>query len=79
MRIEIGAAIEMAPRDTLVVASDGLLDNLLPTEIVEFVRSGPLDRAVGAMVDEAQRRMAGQKSDAPSKPDDLTVVAYRAG
>jgi serine/threonine protein phosphatase PrpC len=78
MRIEIGPAIEMAPRDTLLLASDGLLDNLLPSEIVEFVRSGPLDRAVGAMVDEAQRRMASQNGNAPSKPDDLTVIAYRA-
>jgi serine/threonine protein phosphatase PrpC len=78
MRIEIGPAIDMAPRDTLVVASDGLLDNLLPGEIVEFVRSGPLDRGVGAMVAEARHRMAGQNSAGPSKPDDLTVIAYRA-
>ena len=77
MRIEIGPPIEMAARDTLVVASDGLLDNLLPNEIVEFVRSGPLDRAVGAMVAEAQQRMAGQNGAGPSKPDDLTVIAYR--
>lgn len=78
MRIEIGPPIEMAPRDTLVLASDGLLDNLLPNEIVEFVRSGPLDRAVAALVDAAQRRMASQDGNAPSKPDDLTVIAYRA-
>jgi serine/threonine protein phosphatase PrpC len=77
MRIEIGPAIEMAERDTLVVASDGLLDNLLPDEIVEYVRSGPLDRGVGAMVAEAQQRMAGQNGAGPSKPDDLTVIAYR--
>ena len=51
MRIEIGPPIEMAPRDTLVLASDGLFDNLLPDEIVESVRSGPLDEAVGALVE----------------------------
>ncbi|MCI0332732.1 MAG: serine/threonine-protein phosphatase [Planctomycetes bacterium] len=78
MRIEIGPPLEMAPRDTLVLASDGLLDNLLPSEIVEFVRSGPLDQAVGAMVAEARRRMANQDGSAPCKPDDLTVIAYRA-
>ena len=77
MRIEIGPPIELAARDTLVLASDGLLDNLLPNEIVEFVRSGPLDRAVGAMVAEAQQRMAGQNGGTPSKPDDLTVIVYR--
>ncbi len=77
MRIEIGPPTEMAARDTLVLASDGLLDNLLPSEILEFIRSGPLDRAVGALVAEAQRRMAQHESAAPSKPDDLTVIAYR--
>jgi serine/threonine protein phosphatase PrpC len=77
MRIEIGPSIEMAQRDTLVLASDGLVDNLLPSEVVEFVRSGPLDEAVGAMVAEARRRMTAADGQGPSKPDDLTVIAYR--
>jgi serine/threonine protein phosphatase PrpC len=77
MRIEIGPPIEMARRDTLVLASDGLLDNLLPGEIVEIVRSGPLNVAVSDLVTEAHRRMTSQNSSAPSKPDDLTVIAYR--
>ena len=79
MRIEIGPPIEMAPRDTLLLASDGLFDNLLPDEIVEAVRSGPLDEAVSELVGVARRRMANQNGTAPSKPDDLTVIAYRAG
>jgi hypothetical protein len=36
-----------------------------------------LDEAVGALVQTAQDRMAAQKGDAPSKPDDLTVIAFR--
>ena len=78
MRIEIGPPIEMAPRDTLLLASDGLFDNLLPDEIVETVRSGPLEDAVSALIETAQQRMANQGGSAPSKPDDLTVIAYRA-
>jgi serine/threonine protein phosphatase PrpC len=77
MRIEIGTSVKMAPRDTLVLASDGLLDNLLPGEIVDFVRSGPLGRAVSDLVTEALRRMASGDGKVPSKPDDLTVIAYR--
>jgi serine/threonine protein phosphatase PrpC len=77
MRIEIGPPIEMAARDTLLLASDGLFDNLLPDEIVEAVRSGPLERAVGELVETAQQRMANQNGTAPSKPDDLTVIAFR--
>jgi serine/threonine protein phosphatase PrpC len=77
MRIEMGPPVEMARRDTLVLASDGLLDNLLPSEIVELVRSGPLEQAVGDLAEEAQRRMTSQLGAAPSKPDDLTVIAFR--
>lgn len=77
MRIEMGPFVEMAARDTLVVASDGLLDNLLPLEVVELIRSGPLERAVGDVVEETQRRMVSQLGAAPSKPDDLTIIAYR--
>jgi PPM family protein phosphatase len=77
MRIEIGPPTELAARDTLLIASDGLFDNLLPDEIIETIRSGPLDEAVGALVQTAQDRMAAQNGDAPSKPDDLTVIAYR--
>jgi serine/threonine protein phosphatase PrpC len=77
MRIEIGPPIEMAPRDTLLLASDGLFDNLLPDEIVEAVRSGPLDEAVGSLIATAQSRMENQADGTPSKPDDLTVIAYR--
>ncbi len=77
MRIEIGPPTELAPRDTLLLASDGLFDNLLPDEIVATIRSGPLDRAVRTLVDLAQKRMASPSGTAPSKPDDLTVIAYR--
>lgn len=79
MRIEIGPPIEMAPRDTLLIASDGLFDNLLPNEIVETVRRGPLDEAIGDLVEVARQRMANQVEGMPSKPDDLTVIAYRPG
>jgi serine/threonine protein phosphatase PrpC len=77
MRIEIGPPIEMASRDTLVLASDGLLDNLLPSEVIQFVRSGPLADGVAALVAEAQNRMATDQHGAPSKPDDISVIAYR--
>ncbi len=77
MRIEIGPPLQMAPRDTLILASDGLFDNLLPNEIVNKVRSGPLDEAIGELVDVAQQRMANQDGKTPCKPDDLTVIAFR--
>ena len=80
MHVEMGPPIRMAARDTLVLASDGLLDNLLPSEIVELVRTGPLDRAVGQLAAVAQERMnatADAAGTTPSKPDDLTIIAFR--
>ena len=78
MRIEIGPTLPMAARDTLLLATDGLLDNLLIDEIVQRVRKGPLVDAVQRLADDAWRRMQGQLTDAsPSKPDDLTIVAFR--
>ncbi len=80
MHVEMGPTIRLAARDTLVLASDGLLDNLLPSEIVELVRTGPLDRAVGELAAVAQARMnatAEMAAMTPSKPDDLTIIAYR--
>jgi serine/threonine protein phosphatase PrpC len=82
MHVEMGPTIRMAARDTLVLASDGLLDNLLPSEIVELVRTGPLDRAVGQLAAVAQERMnahADADGITPSKPDDLTIIAFRPG
>jgi serine/threonine protein phosphatase PrpC len=80
MRVEMGPMIRMAARDTLVLASDGLLDNLLPSEIVEVVRTGRLDLAVGELAAVAQARMnatAKMAAMTPSKPDDLTIIAFR--
>jgi serine/threonine protein phosphatase PrpC len=77
MRIEIGSTIELAPRDTLLVASDGLWDNLLTEEIVDKVRKGPLRKAVKTVAEECGRRMVNGGEGTPSKPDDLTFILFR--
>ena len=77
MRIEVGSARTLAPRDTVLLATDGLTDNLRIEEILEIVRCGPIEGAVIALAREADRRMEGPRASEPSKPDDLTIVAYR--
>jgi serine/threonine protein phosphatase PrpC len=77
MRIEIGPAIELAAKDTVVVGSDGLFDNLHLEEIVEHVRTGPIDKAAEALRQACRQRMDDPKEGLPSKPDDLTFVIYR--
>jgi serine/threonine protein phosphatase PrpC len=77
MRIDVGAEIELSVRDTVMIASDGLMDNLHIDEIVDRIRTGPLEDAVEKVVSLARRRMAGLSSAQPSKPDDLSLILYR--
>jgi serine/threonine protein phosphatase PrpC len=77
MRIEVGAMRKLAPRDTLLLASDGLFDNLYTEEIVSRVRRGPIEKAVLALADEARGRMTQPTEGQPSKQDDLTFVVFR--
>jgi serine/threonine protein phosphatase PrpC len=77
MRIEVGAPLELAPRDSLVIASDGLSDNLRVDEAADLVRKGPLKQAVKNLVVKAHRRMTVPEPGCPSKPDDLTVLVFR--
>ena len=42
MRVEVGPALQLAARDTVLLASDGLFDNLYIDEIVDTIRRGPL-------------------------------------
>ena len=61
MRIEIGPPIEMAPRDTLLLASDGLLDNLLPDgNCRSSFAAARSTRRSARLVAEAHRRMTSQ-------------------
>jgi PPM family protein phosphatase len=78
MRIELGPSRKIAFRDTLLLTSDGLLDNLLTDEIVARCRKGPLAKGVAQLMSDAFKRMErGPNGSKPSKPDDLTIVAFR--
>jgi serine/threonine protein phosphatase PrpC len=77
MRIEIGSIQKLSFRDTVLLGSDGLFDNLHLTEIVELIRKGPLQLSVQKLVEASQQRMSSPREGHPSKPDDLTVVAFR--
>jgi len=77
MRIDIGPAIAMSPFDSLLLASDGLTDNLLLTEMVDVTRAGPLSGVAHQLAGLASERMATPQEGQPSKPDDLTFVVFR--
>lgn len=77
MRIEIGSMQKLAFRDTVLLGSDGLFDNLHLPEIIEHIRKGPIKAGVQRLVEESHQRMKAPREGYPSKPDDLTIVAFR--
>ena len=77
MRIELGPTMRLAARDTLVLATDGLFDNLQTDEITEYVRKGKLSNVVDRMSSICRQRMLQPSAGDPSKPDDLTFVVFR--
>lgn len=77
MHIAVGPTLEMSRYDTLVMATDGLFDNLHEAEIVELVRKGPLADVARALVERSLERMQRSEPGVPSKPDDLTLIVYR--
>ncbi|MEE4184680.1 MAG: protein phosphatase 2C domain-containing protein [Gammaproteobacteria bacterium] len=77
MRIEIGPRLQLAARDTVLLASDGLFDNLLESEIINIIRTGSLSDNIVQLLQLAERRMAGVEADKPCKPDDFTAILFR--
>jgi len=77
MRIELGSELPIAARDSLLLASDGLTDNVMQEEIINAIRTGPVDKALCAITDLARNRMTEEKPGQPSKPDDCTALLFR--
>jgi len=77
MHIDMGIDVKLKPRDTVLLASDGLTDNIHLQEIVDMIRKGPLSAAIDSMSSLARRRMSVESKHQPSKPDDLSVILFR--
>jgi len=75
MHISIGVRKRLAPRDTVLIATDGLIDNLHKDEIIARIRKGPIAECARQLAALARRRMEGDGD--PGKPDDLTFILYR--
>lgn len=77
MRIEMGPSMPLRARDTVLLCTDGLADNLYAEEIVNIIRCGPLRASAHALAQLCRTRMSGGKPGTASKPDDLTFLAFR--
>jgi len=77
MHVEIGPKVTLADRDTLLVASDGLYDNLQVEEITAIIRKGPLPKAARSLAAQCRARMQEDQPDRPHKPDDMSFILFR--
>lgn len=77
MHVGMSSPLRLRPRDTVVLASDGLFDNFHAWEIVEYIRRGPLLAGTRALAEQCRKRMTEPRENRPSKPDDLTIIAFR--
>lgn len=77
MRVEIGAPVQLAVFDTLLLATDGVLDNIQRADLVDVIRRGSLIEQAAALQERVQATMSGDDRDLPAHPDDATAVLYR--
>jgi serine/threonine protein phosphatase PrpC len=77
MHIQVGSPIELSARDTVLLATDGVFDNLHIQEIVDRIRKGPLEEAARSLAETCVMRMALESGSAPTKPDDATFILMR--
>ena len=77
MRLEIGPLIPVARFDTILLASDGLRDNLNQSTVIANIRSGKLDNAVQGLGNLCRGTMVDDATGHPGHPDDLTILAVR--
>ncbi len=78
MRIEIGPTLDISDQDKVVIASDGLSDNLTSHEIATRCDQSDVQMVASKLTNLASRRMMNESSTRPCKPDDLTIIVYQS-
>lgn len=76
LRLDVGPRIVLARSDTVLLASDGLSDNLLSEEYLNLARRGSLEEAAQGLLQRTQATM-GKERAAIAKPDDLSLILFR--
>ena len=78
MHIEIGPKLKLMARDKILVASDGLWDNMYLEEIVEVVHKGAVHKAAKTIQITCRGRMTSGDASLPGHADDLSFILARA-
>jgi len=72
MHVGVSSPVELRPMDRVLLASDGLFDNVAMEEIVEGLRRGAAAGSVAGLAARCLREMEGG-----GHPDDLTLLVFR--
>ncbi len=75
--VTMSGIIELDPNDTIMLASDGLTDNLYDKEICTFMRHGSLLEGTKELISQCNKNMHESRPDRLCHPDDLTLIAFR--
>ncbi|MHC8441908.1 MAG: PP2C family protein-serine/threonine phosphatase [Candidatus Eutrophobiaceae bacterium] len=68
---------QLKQRETIVLGSDGLFDNLYKNEISEIAAKKDLLAAGQHLVETCNSRMSNLSPETPHKPDDLSLILFR--
>jgi len=79
LRVEMSSPVVLARRDTLLLASDGVLDNIRRDELLDCIRIGPVERVAAELAGRVRRAMEDEASDHTGNPDDATFFLHRPG
>ncbi len=71
--IEVSLPMQLAAQDSLILATDGLTDNLTAHRIAELSHSRGADAIAIALIEEYRLMM---RDEDKAKPDDVTVIVY---
>lgn len=77
MRMDIGPEVAMQSKDTIVIASDGLLDNFSTEQIIEKVRCGQLKETAEQIVQYFREKLKSDPDGTKVKYDDLSFILCR--
>ena len=72
--LEVSALHQLDRYDMILVASDGLFDNLPPAEICTIIQGQTVERASAALVERARQCMSEADTNDQYKIDDLSFI-----
>ena len=73
MHTTVGSWLKLASRDTLLMCSDGLTENLYFQSIIDIMRCGPLMTAATRLHEQSTLKMQNESGH----PDDLSFILFR--